>query len=202
MIYFVRHGQTVSNRAERLQGQSDSPLTLRGVELAMQYGAALRERVLDPTRVAIFTSPLGRARQTATILADALGVADVAIEQDALLVEQAMGRLEGLTWDEIEPRFGIARGSLRDWDLRPPGGETRREVLARAQRWLARPRAAQISIVVSHGGFSRTFRGTYLGLDLDRILALPTHDHGRFFELDAGGETEHVVSTAPGRDGR
>lgn len=53
---------------KRRQGQSDSPLTPRGIALARAYGRHLRETIEDLSQVTIETSPLGRARHTATLI--------------------------------------------------------------------------------------------------------------------------------------
>lgn len=41
-VYLVRHGETQWNAERRIQGQSDSPLTAKGEQQAMQYGTDLR----------------------------------------------------------------------------------------------------------------------------------------------------------------
>jgi broad specificity phosphatase PhoE len=50
-----------------------------------------------------------------------------------------------------------------------------------------------VTIVVSHGGFSRMLRGAYLRLDSEAMLAMPAHTHGHFYRL-AAGECETVVA--------
>ena len=41
-VYLIRHGQTTWNRAGRLQGQADSPLTLLGTQQAEAIGETLK----------------------------------------------------------------------------------------------------------------------------------------------------------------
>jgi probable phosphoglycerate mutase len=185
-IYYVRHGETAWNRALKFQGQGDSPLTLHGVRLAMAYAEHLRSALRDTASVRVYTSPLGRARQTATLIADALDVDLGTIEADHLLAEQHVGVLGGLTWDEVRERHGITPEVFHGFDFRPPGGESKADLLARARAWLAKDHPKPC-IVVSHGGMSRLFRGACLGLTPDAIAELPSHTHGRYFELGAGG---------------
>src|SRR5690606_21132235 len=74
-VYLVRHGETQWNAERRIQGQSDSPLTDKGVQQAWQV--AERARTLGITHV--ISSELGRTQQTARIIADACGC-DVTLE--------------------------------------------------------------------------------------------------------------------------
>jgi len=134
LYYYVRHGQTVWNRQQRLQGRGDSPLTLWGVQLALAYGEALRRELGGERDLAVYSSPMGRALQTAAIVADAIGTGADAVIEDELLAEHDVGGWGGRSWVEIEREFGTSRDALRDWDLRPPGGETRREMFERAHQ--------------------------------------------------------------------
>lgn len=197
MIYLLRHGETVWNRAGRLQGRADSPLTLAGARHAMAYGSWLAGELAAAGDVVLYSSPIGRARQTAAIVADAIGYDAQEIVLDDRLAEHDVGELSGSTWAEIERSRGERSERLRDWDYRPPGGETRREMLARVEDFLGTTRAEPVSIVVSHGGTSRALRGAFLGLDVPAIQALPVHAHGRLFALSGGRVTECVVDAAP-----
>ena len=44
-LYLLRHGETIWNRAKRLQGHKDTPLTLRGVQQAEAMGKALAQEL-------------------------------------------------------------------------------------------------------------------------------------------------------------
>ena len=97
-IFFVRHGETVWNRDARLQGRADSPLTLRGVQLCIAYGDYLKTALaaIAPGRVGLYVSPLGRTRQTASVLADSIGVPLDRFQLEPLIAEHDVGELEGL----------------------------------------------------------------------------------------------------------
>ena len=58
-VYLVRHGETQWNAERRIQGQSDSPLTAKGDQQAMQV--ATRAKALGITH--IISSDLGRTRR-------------------------------------------------------------------------------------------------------------------------------------------
>src|SRR5580704_8037983 len=94
MIYLARHGQTEFNRDGRLQGRIDSPLTELGLDQAAQVGAWFAPRIDDPARWTVSTSPLGRARKTAAIIAAASGLGGRVVT-DERLIELSIGAWEG-----------------------------------------------------------------------------------------------------------
>jgi probable phosphoglycerate mutase len=63
-IFLVRHGETEWNTQNRLQGNKDSPLTLRGIRQAHQVKKSLERFSIDQA----YVSPLKRARVTAEII--------------------------------------------------------------------------------------------------------------------------------------
>ena len=65
----------------------DSPLTDAGIEHARAMGAIRRRAISDPQAVLIEASPLGRARQTAAILADVMGLDLHAVVERAVAEE-------------------------------------------------------------------------------------------------------------------
>jgi len=98
-IYLVRHGETVWNRAGRLQGHKDSPLTDRGREQAERVARALLTALGKAPKVRLVSSSLGRALETAWIIVRTL---DVSVETDTRLGEAALGSWSGLTRTEVE----------------------------------------------------------------------------------------------------
>lgn len=144
-LYLVRHGETEWNRARRIQGRTDIPLSEVGREQARRAAALLARRRWD----GIYSSPLSRAVETAQIIAAGVGIADVTSVDT--LVERDYGTAEGLTFDEIE--------ALYPEGVRAPGEESREEVAARVVPALleiaGRHRGARL-IVVSHGGAIRS----------------------------------------------
>ena len=71
-VLLVRHGETVWNQENRWQGQADTPLSETGYDQARQLARRLQNEE-RPIR-AIYTSDLSRARDTADILGQVLGV--------------------------------------------------------------------------------------------------------------------------------
>jgi broad specificity phosphatase PhoE len=134
VIFLVRHGETVWNAVGRQQGRLDSPLTAKGTEQARAAGRTLHGVVRDTAGVVVETSPLGRARQTAALICEELGLAADAAVVSALLVEHDFGAWQGLTFAEIDVRYPGARHQ-RDtdkWAYRVKDGESYALVSARS----------------------------------------------------------------------
>ncbi len=91
MVSLYRHGQSEANLEGRWQGRTDSPLTALGRE---QVKAA---STVAPPMQSLFTSPLGRTVETASIIGGVVGVSPV---DDEGLIEMAFGRWENMTTDE------------------------------------------------------------------------------------------------------
>ncbi|GAA4665049.1 histidine phosphatase family protein [Frondihabitans cladoniiphilus] len=122
-LELIRHGQTDWNAADKLQGSSDIPLNATGREQA--HAAA--ELLKDFDWSAIVSSPLGRARETARIIASQLGIELGAAYPE--LIERDYASREGTVattkipdepnadFPDIEPRASVAHrglGALRD----------------------------------------------------------------------------------------
>jgi broad specificity phosphatase PhoE len=169
-IVFWRHGRTTWNAEHRFQGQIDIPLDDTGLAQAARSAQALA--LLRPS--AIYASDLARARVTAEHLAQITGTEIIV---DADLRETFAGEWEGLTRPELLDRFG---DELAAWsagsDIRPGGGETRREVAARmlksVERGLAVTPAEGTLVIVTHGGAARAAIGALLALPPEHWAAL------------------------------
>jgi uncharacterized phosphatase len=145
LLYLVRHGETDWNRERRIQGSTDIPLNDTGRDQAMRAGALLSRRRWD----GIVSSPLSRAAETATIIADVVGLAEPEILDG--IVERAYGEAEGLDDQTLARRFPAGTPV--------PGRETREQVAARvipALIQLAERHERQHLIVTTHGGVIRT----------------------------------------------
>ena len=117
----LRHGQTDWNIDLRLQGTTD--IAMNEVGINQIQTAALH---LDQGWDVVLSSPLGRARQSAEIVANQLGIE--AVEIEPLLLERAFGIGEGLTYAEWGEKFA------RLDDI--PGAETKASVEQRARELL------------------------------------------------------------------
>jgi broad specificity phosphatase PhoE len=144
----LRHGQTALSVERRFAGRGDIPLTDVGLEQAAAAAARLARRGnID----LVLTSPLLRARQTASAVADATGVP---LAEDVDLAETDFGSWEGLSFGEVMARWPDEMAAwMADADAAPPGGESFAAVAVRVDAALDRLLAAyqgQTVVVVSH----------------------------------------------------
>lgn len=159
-LVIVRHGETALNAARILQ-PTDTPLGERG----LQQAAAVARRLAGSGIVAILSSDLPRALQTAQAIAATTGAP---IETTPLLHERNFGELRGLPYDAITFDPQVLEG-------RPPGGESVAEFLARvdAAFALAVQRRAALSgplVVVTHGLVVRAIIERHLALGQGQAL--------------------------------
>jgi broad specificity phosphatase PhoE len=126
-FYLVRHGETDWNREEVFRGRIDVPLNDRGRQQAQAAGRRLAAAGL----AAVCTSPLGRARETAEIIARACGREASVIEA---FVDMDFGDWQGLRLTEVERRFPELYQTWRTApaEARIPGAESLVEVKERA----------------------------------------------------------------------
>lgn len=174
-IYLARHGETTWNRAGRLQGQSDSPLTARGILQAEAMGQALHHAVAG-TPCQLWASPIGRARQTAAIVCDVMAHPYEAVRFDDRLMEITLGDRDGYAgWRELARDFPEeAERRRRDpWNFRHPNGESSQMVQDRVRPLLGQWNAAGgLHVVITHGVVSKILRGLHLGLSREQTYAL------------------------------
>ncbi|MDM5129834.1 histidine phosphatase family protein [Aeromonas piscicola] len=190
-LYLLRHGQTRYNAELRLQGRCNSDLTAKGEAQAAAMGARLRDLLDDAARWTLYASPLGRARQTAHLVCQQLGLDGERIVWDERLVELDMGEWESHRVSELlaaHPKLDLEQP---DWYLQAPGGEDFQGIQRRARAWLQDERIAERAIVVSHGLFGAMLRGAYADLDYTTtwLQELP---QDAFFKL-SGGRIERIA---------
>ncbi|MGZ3587237.1 MAG: histidine phosphatase family protein [Candidatus Limnocylindrales bacterium] len=207
-LAFVRHGESTWIAEGRFQGRGDPPLS----DFGRRQAALVAERLARPERpgalplppvppIAVWHSPLGRARATAEAIAAAQETHPPLVAEDGL-TELAQGDWEG------RPGREVAEGwpeLLQQWRVDPvhahaPGGEALPEAAARVQATLGRivatlvaaagtdgaagaspvlgygpatPRADPWAIVVAHDGIFRLALLQLLELPLERFWGFP-----------------------------
>lgn len=201
-LWLVRHGETDWNAAGRLQGQLEVPLNARGRRQAQLLAERLgREHAALPFS-AIFTSDLGRARETADAAATVLGLSAISRVE---LRERHFGVMSDLTLPEIEVQHPelFARLRVRDADFVPTGGESLAQTYARTMRVLSEIAVewpgAQV-LVVSHGGVIdsawRAAVGVTLSVKREHELFNASINRVRVtegrFELAGWGDVAHL----------
>lgn len=201
-ITLLRHGESVGNAENRLQGHADFPLSEAGREQARKLAARWKAEGVKFDH--IITSPLARARETAQIISDALDIFN--FEIDPLWMERDMGLRSGMTLDEIrdrypEPEFlnpyqSWSEQGESEWELYLRGGQA-------LHKLLLRPPARYL--VVSHGAILNTVLYSILG-----ITPQPNRQGARFrlgntsfskflydprshrWQVDVIGDTNHL----------
>ena len=172
-LYYVRHGETDWNVAQRYQGQRDIPLNANGRTQAARNGRTLLEKLgPDVETLDFVASPLARARETMEIARREMGLAPHAYRVDARLSEINYGHWEGQYWHELpttDPE-GFAARAADLWGWQPSDGESYSMLTDRVALWLADMK--RDAIVVSHGGVSRALRGIVLKLTSADIFQL------------------------------
>jgi broad specificity phosphatase PhoE len=161
--WLARHGETEWSRSGQHTGRTDIPLTDLGREQAL----ALGQRLAGHRFALVLTSPLSRAAETARLA----GFPDAIVDPD--LREWDYGDLEGRRTVDI-------RREMPDWSIWHgpwPGGERVEEIGARADRVIARLRAADGDVLLfAHGHFLRVLGARWVDLPpaSGGLLALST----------------------------
>lgn len=171
-LVLIRHGQTEWNKAGRLHGRSDLPMNDTGICQAQQLAAELAPQ---GSWDAVHSSPLFRARQTAQIIANSMGIR--ALHENPELMEQDFGNLEGTL---------VAGGADEQRQLLVGTGETEEHLVGRAVNALFKichQHPGQNVLVVSHSALicsviaaltaesnPRMANGTYVELDPQLLI--------------------------------
>jgi len=155
VIALLRHGKTVWNEEKRIQGHENSPLSIDGALQVHQWGKFLSSVSIDR----IISSDLGRVKETVAIIEKY--IQNVPVEFDSTLREQFWGEWEGKTFAELHEFEGkeLSRQIVAGWNFRPPGGESRVEVLQRVLpllKGLTDRFPGENILVVSHEGIVKT----------------------------------------------
>ena len=200
-LVLVRHGETPWNHAGRFQGQSNIGLSPRGLEQARAVANVLKR--IEPH--ALYSSPLPRTMQMAQVIATALSLPIVPIED---LKELDLGELEGITGDRMQANYPeIYHG----WGMDPsrivmPGGESLHQLQERAWRGvqqieLNHPKG--VAVAVSHNFAIVTVvcrlleiplsRFHHLRLDLGSVTTIESSDQR--WRLASFNERYHLCSS-------
>ncbi|HET8571524.1 MAG TPA: histidine phosphatase family protein [Candidatus Limnocylindria bacterium] len=171
LLLLVRHGITAWNREGRFQGHLDPPLSDEGHHEAQLLARRLAAAPERPRR--LISSSLGRARQTAEIVAAALD--DLDVESDPRLMEIGQGVWEGRTHAELEVQDPVRYAAWRRHsDEQPPGAEPLDHALARVAELLDEVTDSTIwpICLVSHGGTLRLLARHLLSLGAPQTWTL------------------------------
>ncbi|HVJ03917.1 MAG TPA: histidine phosphatase family protein [Sphingomonas sp.] len=166
-LFLVRHGESIWHAENRYAGSSDIALTSNGIRQA----EALREWADARRPARVVSSPLLRARETATPAARAAGVE---LEVVPELTESDFGIAEGRTLAEMRSDWPEATAAfVEDPGANPwPGGESPMAAAARGA-------AALRAIAAGGGPVLVVAHNTLLRLSLCNLLGIPPGSYRR-----------------------
>jgi 2,3-bisphosphoglycerate-dependent phosphoglycerate mutase len=194
-LCLVRHGETLWNAEQRIQGFADIPLNATGHAQAK----ALAQKLASVGFDAIVSSPLQRALVTAQTVAAGRPVCC-----DARLRERYFGSLQGLTRQEIAVRYPTIHACLaaREPCFDPPGGESVQTFAERVQSALSDlSQKGDCVLAVAHGGVLDIAYRLATGQDLasPRQRPLPNaainwlHHDAHGWRIESFGLDDHLT---------
>lgn len=186
-LLLIRHAESQGNFEHRLQGRREFPLTQRGIEQSHALAARLAPLPLS----AVYASPIGRAMQTAEVIA---AKANLSVVPEPRLQEYDFGEaVSGLTWPEIREKHPEVVEALRSDDSgfpRYPGEEGRAVFQDRVRMAMGdltkRHNDDENVAVITHAGPIAVFLLDVLGREYARPIP---------FVLDNASITTVEVST-------
>ncbi len=175
--YFTRHGQSQANVDEIFAGDSESPLTAKGVYDAQAEGRRLAQE--GATYDLIISSPLSRAIDTAAILARSIGYLEEDIVIEKLLLERSFGDLAGKPWSSVSDETSPAIVEM--------GGESIEELSLRVKRGLNKivelSKGKVSVLVVGHGTWYQMAEALIEGRDEHTFLESANLPNNTVIEL-------------------
>lgn len=200
-IYLTRHGETEWNKAGRLQGWSDSPLTEKGRRDATLLGKRIRDLQIDT----IYTSPLPRAMQTTNLIMQEKNIP--VYEVDAFK-EIFFGDWEGKIKEEIEvnylQQFSNFWNAPHRYDHTLHNGESLDDFKKRVEealKGIVEGPSNQSVLIVAHAVVLKATISYFLNLPLERLWDTPFFHGGSLtivkwdgekFYLEMVGDTSHM----------
>jgi probable phosphoglycerate mutase len=197
-LLLVRHGESEWNREGRIQGQVDSPLTDVGISQAEGIGRYFADH-MSQLNLVMHSSPLSRARQTASVIAETIGYDPAKINVDPRLNDFNQGDVSGIYgWDAVAVKYPeLARLRLTDpLGYHPPGGESGAAFRARLSDFLTELSADVLRktphLIVSHGIVNKYIRSIVRNIAGAGVIALGESQYA-IYRLD--GDRETVLKT-------
>jgi len=174
-LVLVRHGQSQWNLENRFTGWVDVDLSPLGVEEAEKAGKILKGTEFD----VLFTSVLLRAKRTAEIILNEMGITEIDTFRDQALNERHYGDLQGLNKAETAQKFGDEQVHIwrRSYDVSPPNGESLKDTQERVLPYFEaniKPliEAGKNILIVAHGNSLRALVMYMEKLSTEEVLQL------------------------------
>lgn len=168
----VRHGETENNRAKRLSGWIDTPLTEAGLVKTDRAIAKLKDLKFD----AIYSSDSGRAFLTAYRVVDQLGLTNKIFALPGLR-EVNYGDAAHMLHSEAYTKYP---GIDSDTHVRPPNGESLDEMQKRVIKAVAdidKKYTDSTILLVAHSGVMAALNSDFLGVDFGGHNISEAYEH-------------------------
>ncbi len=190
-LFLARHGQTVWHAENRYAGVSDVDLT----DVGRTQAAELAEWAAQHRPDVVVSSPVRRARETATGAAAAIGRE---LQIESRLAEMSFGRAEGKTMSELrelDPHM-VKRFVADPVRAHFPGGEDPAGAAERGSAaliHLAQQHHGQTLLVVAHNTLLRLSLCRLIGVDVGRYRRLfPKFDNGCLTEISLDDSNDNT----------
>lgn len=197
-LYITRHGTTIWNIEQKLQGWQDSNLSEEGVHRAVMLGNRLSDVDFD----LIYSSPQNRALETAKLIR---GKKNTSIITHKSLRELGFGSWEGMEIPFIEKEYPEEYYTYinNPENYIPIDGESFEDLFDRVQKFLHEivKLDAENILVVTHGVTIKAMLKIIKGLTFKEFATLPVYTgtslnicnvKGNKIELLVEGDTTHI----------
>ena len=167
-LFIIRHGESVWNRENRVQGSKDPGLSEKGKRQADSAGKRLEKKKIN----IVYSSPLKRCAQTARMISRRTGAK---IKFDPDLQEIILGVWQGKTMDEVKRLYpksyavwlkDPSKAGIPGWEGVP---KFRKRVNCAFRSILGKNPSANVCIV-THWGVIAAHLAKTLDADFDRIF--------------------------------
>lgn len=164
-LVLIRHGESQVT----VDGVVGGPKTCSGLSpVGVRQAEALRDRLARTAELradVLLSSTMPRARQTAEIIAPALGALEIEEVED--LEERRPGECDGMTWEAYRDAYRPEGWTFSVYEPLSPGGESFAQFQVRAATTLhqvARSLAGRTIVVACHGGIIEASMVAFLGI--------------------------------------
>lgn len=183
-IFLARHGQNVDNLNGVLNGHRDLPLTDKGVEQAQELARRINESALVFDK--IYCSPLIRAKRTAEIVAEELGMPKPTVLDS--LIERDFGVMGGQPINKIEELCGpnILKTDTITYFLDAEGCESFDDAVERGKQvleYIKKHHHDGNILLVGHGDMGKMIFAAYFGIPWREVLTLFHFGNSELIEL-------------------
>jgi len=184
IFYIIRHAETLSNKDRKIIGHGDSPLSSKGklelVKLSKKFSGIKFDK--------IYSSDLGRAKQTSDILIKSLKYNNK-IVYTKLLREIDYGKFSGLNKDIVSKKYPLYH---KDINFKNPSGESFKELYSRVIKFIKRfEDEKKTYLIVTHAGCVRAIYSYFSGKDFQDNIDIHL-GHNTVLECTSEGSMHRI----------